>query len=702
MATAWAVGGCLLSVGAGCSHLLEARSIAQFTEELGRGDLDGLKSSTSPEFERKALRRPDAIDDLKILKLPTEKPTVVQVEDRSETEKRVVVEVGESGRKLLYKLVRDEGSGRWVVDDIYVRQKQDGVIATRSVTQQMDLLLTAREFLHAWRQGSRNDVLGVATQEFGQALGELPPPYLESLTRRVAGESAERKSQPEATVDHDVAIVSIPRRAGKLVVTCRTEEGQWKVADVAVESRIPGERLPSARGQAAALVAAVRFLDAYAAGDKQALEPLCVPKLYRGSLRAAALREFPLPDSRAALPGHELRVIGGRAEFEVAGKTKILKIGLQRPALAEVSTADGAVGDSADQSEPYRVHAVTMYELDGSQERRLSAVFTAQPVMEIFAEAFANRDLGLLRQVSTADFRERLWDRIDAAVLEDSAFDVIANAEPRVLGQNFRGALTEITVTQGERPMTYVLQDVDGELCVDDVLVPAVGRPESLKRTMETLLPVRAYGEALSRGELEWLQRSSSDDFNRLVWGQVRQVPPAAFPAIELLRLPLARIEKKGEHELLIVLGNGRRGARVTLLEQHGRRLVDDIQLVSEDQAVGLKGRLRQELAARMLAESSPRTVPPVPIDGLSAGPVHQRPISIGGPDGGRDELAPKARPSEARRTAARAGKSRIDTLRTEDFPLDEVRPTADRRSARAGFLPSVSLDPELGDVPLH
>ncbi|MEX0716497.1 MAG: hypothetical protein WD066_07920 [Planctomycetaceae bacterium] len=699
MAIAWALSGWFLSLGAGCAHLLETRSIAQFTEELGRGDLEGLRSSTSADFERKALRDPDAIEDLRILKLPTEKPTVVRVKDSQDssdeadkvvTEKLVEVEVGESGRKLLYKLVREANGGRWVVDDIYVRQKHDGVTATRSVTEQMDLLLTVRDFLRAWGDGSRNDVLGVATQEFGQTLGELPPPYLASFTRRIIGEAAERKSKPQATVDHDSAEVSIPRAGGKLVVSCRLVGGQWKISDVAVDSRTSSERLPSARGQAEALLAAVRFLDAYSAADKTTLDQTCAPHL-SSCLKLADMGRFPLPNSREALPRHEIRVIGPKAEFEVPGKTQILKVQLERPLL----DGGGLDDNVAVERGPYRVQSVTLYQIDGSQERRLSAVLTAEPIMEIFAQAFAQRDLEFLRKVSTLDFRERLWDRIGAAALEDSAFDVIDPSPPQILNTSYRGAVTEITVTQGGRPLSYVLQDVAGEWCVDDVLVPAVGRPESLKRTMEILLPIRAYAAGMSSNDLQRLQRGSSDDFNRLVWGQIRQVPDAAAIAVAPLMLPLARIEPKSETETLVVLGDDRHGARVMLVKERGLSVVDDIELLSEGRPIALKGRLRQDLAERMLAASRPESPRRGSAgdreEGIAAGPVHQRPISTDARAAANDVLWGGERYDD----------SRLHDLRSDDLPAIEI-PSAADEPTRVGQLPSVELDDELGDLPLR
>ena len=44
-------------------------------------------------------------------------------------------------KEIFYELTREE-SGKWVVDDIYLKQKKKGIEAYKSVTEQMDLLLT--------------------------------------------------------------------------------------------------------------------------------------------------------------------------------------------------------------------------------------------------------------------------------------------------------------------------------------------------------------------------------------------------------------------------------------------------------------------------------------------------------------------------------------------------------------------------------
>ncbi len=162
----------LLCAAAGCAHLVETQAINHFTAALEKGDIEKVKDASSDRFDDVALRRKDSLDAMKILQLhPEEKVTIVKVEDVSDTEKKVVASQGKSHRKLMYKLVRDKKSGKWVVDDVIIRQKHGDVAATKSVTEQMNLLLVVQDFLVAWHEGKKDAVLAVSTPTFGKLLG---------------------------------------------------------------------------------------------------------------------------------------------------------------------------------------------------------------------------------------------------------------------------------------------------------------------------------------------------------------------------------------------------------------------------------------------------------------------------------------------------------------------------------------------------
>ena len=136
-ATRWL---CLLGtvcLAGGCANLVETRAIEKFAKGLKDQDLETLRQSSSPTFEQKALRMTAAIDDLKILRIPDGKATIVEVEEVNESRKKVTVELdngekkskdkksGTPKKEVFYELVKDQ-HGQWVVDDVYLKQKKKG------------------------------------------------------------------------------------------------------------------------------------------------------------------------------------------------------------------------------------------------------------------------------------------------------------------------------------------------------------------------------------------------------------------------------------------------------------------------------------------------------------------------------------------------------------------------------------------------
>lgn len=595
------LGGSFLCAGQGCAHFVEARAISQFAQALEKQDVAALKLSASAEFEQKALRHAEALDDLKLIRLPDGEASVLKVEDVSDDEKKVTVETGERKQKLQYKLVREKQTGKWVVGDIYTRQKQKGLEVVRTVTEQMDLFLTVREFLSAWDEGSREQALAVTTPELGDLLKELPPIYLARLTRRVVGDKpAVRSFRPKAELDANVAVVVLPRSVGKMVLSLKLLEGQWKVSDVAVEGTGDKDHIPSVQKLTVVLRASTRFLDAYAAADRGALAKICTRKLFREVLAHADLASVPLPRSDAAQTDYEVKMQDRRADFIVRGGEDWIKIALVR----------GEDDGEPDAPTEYRVEEVTLYEVDGRQEKRLSAMFTARAMVQVFWEALVKRDLRFLKMASTADLTGRIWEKIDEADLRELPLRELEAGPPRIVSTVFRGPVTEIRAIQGENTVTYVVHDRAGEVRIDDVHLPHTGRPASLKTVLESMIPVRHFATGILTGDIALLQRTSSHDYNRLVWKQAEHVPPIGRSASGHLDAPLTAVDRDGDN-VLVTLGDERFGAKVLLVREHSQHVVDEILLIAgpqPEQRAKLKHRMRLQLAAGVT--QSPATEP--------------------------------------------------------------------------------------------
>jgi hypothetical protein len=588
--------GVLLLAGAGCAHLIETRAINRFAQNLEQADLDGLKAATSEDFSERALRTAKALEDIKILRLPDGKTTVVEVEEVTPTRKRVTVQVGEAKKEIFYEIVY-VSAGKWVVDEVYLKQKKAGVTSFKSVSEQLDLLLTVREFLEGWDHGDREQILAVSAPDFRAALDTLPPTYLAQLTKQVLGEKSPTKSfKPQAQLDEAAAVVRLPRSSGETVVTLELQGDDWRVTDVAVDSKLEDEQIPSVHKLAIAVNGCTDFLDAYARADQRALEPLCDADFYRGSLAVANLKQVLLPAADMANHQLEAKLRGQRADMLLKGEHELIQIDLLRVDAPEPKAPP-----------KFLVREVTIYELESKQEKRLSALFTAQEMLQLFTKALAERDLQHLRHASTQDFANRVWRRLNTATVEGLPLEQFDTPQLEIVNTRFQGALTRVEGRQGGQPITYLLREESGRFYVDDMQWQTAGRPSSVKETLALMVPVQNFAAAVALGRdpqqqamvLDLMQQTCSTDFNRMVWQQTDYVPNHGLGADSFLAAPLRSIVQS-ETEVLIQLGDDNFGAKVRLRREHNRELIDDIVLVAGPQPadrIAMKSTFRTLLA---------------------------------------------------------------------------------------------------------
>lgn len=604
----WWLCGMLLAA-AGCANRMEIQALKNFDAAMIAQNKDGrqieqLREATSEDFEKKALRIDDSVEDLRILRVPTGKAEIVAVDDVSDTEKIVSAKVGDAQKKVRYRLVKDTATKKWVVDDIYLKQKHDGVESTKSVTEQMDLLLSVREFLRAWDSGDRTKALQSTAPKLRETLDAVPPAHFARIADLVVGPKKESsRMRPEAQMDDNIAIVKVVRPVGQLILTYELVDGVWLVTDAAVEAKEEADHIPSVSKYAIALTTAVEFLRAYEAEDRETLARVSSPKFYKGGLEPADLKSIPLPSGEAPMPDQKFRMAAKRAEMILPSDTELVKLSLVRE---EAADADSAVR--------YFVEDVTMYDNATREEKRLSSMFTAQAMLTVFCDALSERDLPTLRKTSTADFNRRVWDRLKQSgpagsvpyastnshtTIDDLPLGEIPPEAPQVVAKKFQGAVTEIKVRQGEEELTYILRESGGQVRVDDILMPTANRPKSLKETTELIVPLREFAAALELRDMGLVQRASSVDYNRLVWRQTDRLPELSSSALRFLRAQVSAIDAR-EDSVVITLGDERWGAKVTLSKEHSQLVVDDVLLVAglaESERVKLKLAMRQELA---------------------------------------------------------------------------------------------------------
>ncbi len=640
---------CFGYLASGCANFVETRTIERFTQALAEEDFQRLRESTSPEFEQKALRMTEALNDFKIVNLPEGEVSVVDVEETSPESKRVTVEVGESKHRLRYDLSLDPQTDSWVVDDIVVTQSKKGLSAAQSVAKQMDLLLTVREFLDAWSTGTRDEVLDATTPELKQMLSTLPPTYLARLTKQSLGDHSKAvERRPKAQMDEDFAHVELSRATGKLLISFSLIDGQWKVDNVIVESKKRFDKVTSVRSMAAVVNTAAAFLAAYHAEQKDALAELSTEPFYRGSLAPAKLSMVSLPDPNLPEDNQRIEIQANRADFIIEEPSRIWKISLK----SNVNSADEAASR-------YLVEDLSVYELDGSgQEKRLSAMFTANAQVEFFAHALTGRDLNSLRLAATPDFNQRIWEHpmLNHLTVTELPMPHIEAAPPQIIETQFQGAVTEVKVLQGSQELTYVLLDHLGRLLVDDVKISAPGWTDSLKESLELIIPVQSfaashrstqlkqflavdsdYGRSQGDefvGPFETLQRVSSRDFNRLVWHQSHGIPNLNIDVLRFMDVPISAMQTRDD-QALIEFGDDRWGAKFILEKErvyqivndlpvdYYRYTVNDVYLIGgpePSQRVWLKKRYRDYLSGK----DAPKTIHPHEQPALNYGNVQE------------------------------------------------------------------------------
>ncbi len=587
----------VLVAAGGCSHLVETRSVNRFTGAFEDRDIAALRDATTPEFRRKALRDKTAIEAMGLLELPEGKVTVAEVEEIATDRRRVKVEIGstaEGKKKLIFELSRDGKSGAWLVDDVLLNQSRRGTTVTRSATDLMDLLLSVHEFQQAWQAGDRKRLLDSTSEDFSKKLAGVPANYLVQLATRVAVRDGRTfNSRPRASLDKGIAQVRYNGPEGETVLALVLESERWRVDDIVFSANATSRQPESVRLLVSVVARAANFLDAFNQADRKTLKANASNSFYDNCLARANLDEVRLPGSTAIDGTTDVRLQKTFSDIVIKQPEGLVRLSLEREPASDPK--DTSVRG-------FRVAEVTMVEFGSQQERRLSAVFTAHARMRLFLAAVRQHDLPALRHNSSSDFNNRVWKQVTPRLLPEILGLAFSSAEADVLGTVFQGAVTEITITQGTRALTCVLREQNGSILVDDIHVPSTSLPGSLKQQFERLVPVIAFRQAIVAGDTSAVSKFSSSDFNRLVWSQVGDRPPARAAHVgRFLGPKVSRIHVIDKDREEVQMGDRRFGARVMLVAESGRFLVDDIELLAGEpdgtRPTWLKQALRLEVA---------------------------------------------------------------------------------------------------------
>ena len=604
----WAVPGCQTAFMA---HRAEKKILNNFATAISEEDTERARALASEDFTESVLSKDRALEEVKRVWPVTGELEIVQVTDIEEAE-RENLDIPEKHitvrdeRKLEtdYRLIQEPGSKKWVVDEILITSTKRGISVTKTVSEQIAFAVVVRDFAEAWRGGNREQRLAMVTPECRAELDGLPDDVLNHVSSRMFPPN-ERSTSTDETMDEDIAIVRLRHRTGTVLLQMKRIDGIWLVDDAAYEGGKDGETIPSLRRTAVAYAAASQFLGAYASGDREALQMVTVPTFFESTIRVAELKTVPLPTQEEAKNG-ELRVVGEQGELVIENGESTYKI-----VLTQTNDAENAL-----QGTEFRVENVTIYEQNGKVKKHLAAALVAEPIANLFTDAMVQRDLSNLKVMSTRDFSERVWDHVTPELVSELPLNEFRSGERELLSVLYKGATTEVTMLQAGRAMTVVLNDESGRVKVDDLLVAVDKRPSSVKTTLSHYLPIAKLTLALKQGRIEAVRQYCTNDFNRSIWLQIDQIPPAAKEAIRFLDAPLASLQTS-DTESTAQLGEKDFGGMISLVKHNNQWKVNEITLVAGPgggDRVALKSMLREHLANGILfADARPDASPARP-----------------------------------------------------------------------------------------
>ena len=575
----------------GCANFQESRTVNRFQSAWNEQDLGRLRSQSSEKFQRIALYRNDIQNDLKQLNLPKEKLSVTSVEKTNGNRKKVRVSIDGSKREMQFLLLKEKTTGKWVVDDVLMKQRRSrGLKVVRSVSEQMNLLQSVRDFREAWSQGNRHRMLSMLSPDLRNNLSSLPRGYFQKLSKSVSEKMKNTNSRkPKAELNGEAALVSIRGVKGKVILQMKSNRDHWQIEDFALEGNNREDHIPSMKKLTQVLDTTVKFLDAYARSDLQTLERVSQRDLYGGGLSAADLRSVPLPTSSEAQKNYNVILKKHRAEFVIDTKDNVVKLSL----LKDIAPTEKS------STKDFVVSEVTIYDKHSPQKTELTSAFTSHAIVEVFQRKLAQKDIRYLKNLSTKDFNNRVWNELDASLIDQLPFDATISASLQIVKSDYQGALSRIHVLQGIHPMVYILRKEGGRILVDDIESSKPGFEKSLKSVMQAMIPVRKFSIGVNTRNPDILRRVSSKDFNRLIWDHVHELPPTALFIPKHLQASLHSIKKIG-NDVVVNLGETQWGARVKLVEEYGKFLIDDIQLISgknPDERLMVKKALRTEVS---------------------------------------------------------------------------------------------------------
>ena len=591
----------------GCATaLLEERVITDFVAALDEENVPAMRRVVSTEFERKAMRSDDVLRDLEIVKLPKGEMKIVEISEPSEDSRSVIV-TDDSGDKFKFELVRDDQKQCWAVNDVLVRQQKKWKKVRSNVTwpttQVLDLVFSVREYLDVWSGAERNLILARSTPALAASLESLPESWLPVITNGIAANyDPALARKPEAQLNNDSAVIRMPVRGGYRLVSAQQIDDRWLVDDIEIHKRSESGHPGSVRRQADAVGSLCRFLNAFASGDSEQLKDTSTPQFYDGTLQFADLKLVTLPSTDVAPDELSIRAFSGRVTIIVPTTREFVRFDLLDP---DRGAEKHVVGNNG--ARHFQVDDVILNDRTRRHERTLGSVFTAPARASLFVTALQTRDIQMLKQLSTRDFNEAVWDRTSSDLLSRLTLPSAQLRNMKLKGSDVRGNRTELTfrTPEGGEIKCRMVEQI-GRLLVDDIYFPDGDNQVLSLRVQSSLqIPIAEFTVAWRASDLTALKESCSTAFDRMVLNHFSTFPTDTVHLGDRLDTALRSTRVTQERGTVHMGVASSDTAEVHLIQEHGRWVIDDISIPEPDgQETRVRARLRQQVANNMLARA--------------------------------------------------------------------------------------------------
>jgi hypothetical protein len=610
--------------------LLEDRVITDFVAALDEENIPALRRVVSTDFQQKALRSDDVLRDLEIVKLPSGELEILKVDEPSDGQRNVIVS-DVSGEKYKFELVRDTETEHWTVNDVLVRQQKKWKKVRSTVTwptsQVLDLVFSVREYLDAWVSAERGLILSKSSPALASSLESVPPLWLPVITHGISSNyDSSLARKPEAQLNDKSAVVRMPVQGGYLLVSAVQIDNRWLMDDIEIHSKSNSGHPGSVKRQADAVGSLGRFLTGFSSGDKETLQANATSDFYDGTLQFADLSLVSLPSPEVAPSELSIRSFAGRVTIIMPTEREFIRFDLVDPDRdAEKHVARG------DAPRQFHVDDVVLNDRSRRNERTLGSIFTAPARASLFIAAVQSRDLEMLKQLSTREFNDTVWDQVPADMVSRLTLPSNHFRQMELEGSDVRGNRTDLTFRANDGGIIKCrMVEQIGRLLVDDIQFPNADNQVTSLRVQSALqIPIVAFTAAWRANDLELLKPTCSTAFDRMALNHFVKFPLDTVHLADRLDTALRSIRVTEERATVSMGLPSSDTAVVHLVQEHEHWVIDDISIPHKDgEMLQVRNHLKEQVKNSMLSLSPTpvRRLNPRPLKSVMETPVPVQP----------------------------------------------------------------------------